>query len=148
MAANLMTLYRALFLLVCALPAAGASEILQDPTRPPAEIGAGASPVFRHSSPTMKGLLSVIISPSRCAAIIDGKTIKLGEKYGNATLFEITPTGVLLHGTNGVRSMNLFPAVGVKPVNQHVAQQSVVCKLANYKIEKKVTHQNGLKEKK
>lgn len=152
MAANLMTIFRIMFLLLCVWPCAGSAEALQDPTRPPAEIGegagAGASITIRSSAPTMRGLLSVIISPSRCAAIIDGKTIKLGEKYGNATLIEITPNGVLLQGSSGVRSMGLFPGVGVKVITLNAVQKSVTCKLEDHKIEKKVTRQSGLKEKK
>jgi MSHA biogenesis protein MshK len=150
MAANMKTIFGALLLLLCVLQAAGASEILQDPTRPPAEIGAGtgSSIASRSPPPTMKGLLSVIISPSRCAAIIDGKTIKLGGKYGNATLVEITPKGVLLRGANGIRNMGLFPGVGVKVITQDAVQKSVTCKLENQKIEQKVTRQSGSKEKK
>lgn len=127
------------------------AESLQDPTRPPSEVGEGAG--LNNASnaslrPTAKGLLSVIMSPDRCAAIIDGKTYQLGEKYGAATLVEITPQGIVLYSTGGLRTMGLFPGVGVKIVAPRAPVQTVVCKIDNYKTEKTLTHKNGAKEKK
>jgi hypothetical protein len=101
-----------------------------------------------------KGLLSVIISPERCAAIIDGKMVVLGEKHGNATLVEISAHGVVLQGEHGRRSMELFPGVGVKvTAPQPLPQQAVACTLENRQMNKtkavrKSPRQIGLEEKK
>jgi hypothetical protein len=127
------------------------AETLPDPTRPPIEVGevGGVSHANNtNSRSTPKGLLSVIMSPDRCAAIIDGKTYQLGDKYGAATLVEITRQGIVLYSTRGMRNMGLFPGVGVKIVAPSTTAQSVVCKIENYKTEKKLAPRSGLKEKK
>lgn len=140
-------------MLLSALPVAAWAQVLPDPTRPPMEIGDGAGGVFVHAAPAApKGLLSVLISPSRCAAIIDGKTIALGEKYGDATIVEITARGVVLQGTRGRRSMELFPGVDLK-VTAVQPSSPVMCVLESKKTEtkkvlKKLPRQIGLEEKK
>ena len=150
MAASVMTMRWSVAAVLFSLSFALCAESMQDPTKPLFGTGEGefVSAGVTSVRPNNKGLLSVIMSPTRCAAIIDGKTIKLGEKYGNATLVEITPKGVFLQGVNGVRSMGLFPGVGVKVITQDAVQNSVTCKLENHKIEQKVTRQSGSKEKK
>lgn len=152
-----MTIRGVAVLLLCTLPAAVCAQALTDPTRPPLGIGAGdgmGAGVQQIAPPATKGLLSVIISPSRCAAIIDGRTIRLGEKYGDATLVEITPQGVVLRSEHGRRTMQLFPGVGMKSAAAPVAPQpAVICRLDSRKQDKqetpkKSTRHNGLKEKK
>jgi len=150
-----MIIRSAVLLLLCTLPAAAWGQVLSDPTRPPVEIGdAPASSVQHAARAAAKGLLSVIISPTRCAAIIDGRTIRLGEKYGEAMLVEINPQGVVLQGAQGRRSLALFPGVGVKMNEaQPSSPQAVTCKLGNNKFENQIsvnksTRQTGLKEKK
>jgi MSHA biogenesis protein MshK len=150
MAASVMTMRWSVAAALFSLSFALCAESLQDPTKPLFGTGEGelVSAGVTGGRPNSKGLLSVIMSTTRCAAIIDGKTFKLGEKYGNATLVEITPNGILLMGSSGVRSMGLFPGVGVKVITQNAVQKSVTCKLEHHNIEKKVTRQSGPKEKK
>ena len=57
------------------------------------------------------GLQSTIISESRRAAIIDGKTVELGEKYGNARLTEVNEGSVVLRTAQTRRVLTLFPDV-------------------------------------
>lgn len=103
------------------------AEELPDPTRPPAAILAvlaaapgttsGAAPGAAHgqvapqSQPT--GLQSTIISGSRRAAIIDGKTVELGGKHGNAQLVEVSEGSVVLRSAQKVRVLTLFPDVNM-----------------------------------
>ena len=146
MVAGVMTIRKTAFMLMCMLPATGMGQALNDPTRPPLEIGEGVSTsVQAASSSNTKGLLSVIISPERCAAIIDGKTIRLGEKYGSAILTEINAHGVILQDARGNRSMALFPGVGMKvTATAPQAQQGVVCRLGNQKFEnQEIKNQNA-----
>lgn len=153
MVTGVMTI-RGAILLLAMLPLAAWAD-LPDPTRPPIEIGEGAGMAVQQVAPVAtKGLLSVIISPSRCAAIIDGKTIRLGEKYGNAILVEITAHGVVLQSAHGRRSMELFPGVGMKVTAPKTpSPASVTCTLENVKQNsqkkyiKKLPAQTGLKEK-
>ena len=91
------------------------AEELRDPTRPPAMIfvpdagsGLGAVP-SRPSS----GLQTIIISESRRAAIIDGHTVELGAKHGNARLVEVNEGSVTLQGTGGRKMLTLFPSVKI-----------------------------------
>lgn len=142
-------------LLLCVLPVPAGAQALPDPTRPPFVIGEGGAAPGQYVAPAVvKGLSSVVISSSRCAAIIDGKTLKLGDKYGEATLVEITAHGVVLQGAQGRRNMELFPGVGMKASVDHPPYEpAVTCKIENestlgHKPVKKLPRQNGLKEKK
>ncbi len=151
MAANMMTIRAVTVCLLCTLPVAAGAQVLADPTRPPAEIseaaGAGGLSV-KHAAPNAKGLLSVIISPTRCAAIIDGKTVKLGEQHEGAQLVEVNANGVVLQGRNGRRTLNLFPGVGVRiTAPEASARKSVSCTLDNQKDNKKSPRKSGMKEK-
>lgn len=94
------------------------AEELPDPTRPPALIaGTGAAPGAvpgqgaAESRPS--GLQSTIISESRRAAIIDGKTVELGAKHGNAQLIEVNEGSVVLRGEQTRRVLTLFPDVKI-----------------------------------
>jgi MSHA biogenesis protein MshK len=155
MVAGVMTIRKAVFLLICSLPVAAWAQVLSDPTRPPLEIGDGSVSTVQHAAPAAaRGLLSVIISAERCAAIIDGKTIRLGERYGDAVLVEINAQGVVLQQAQARRTMVLFPGVGVTvTAAQPSSQQAVMCRLENQKYDNqktvnKATRQTGLKEKK
>lgn len=85
------------------------AEELPDPTRPPAIITIPAA--TRGSAPS--GLQSIIISKNRRAAIIDGETVELKGKHGDATLIEVGETGVVLQGAQGRQVLTLFPDVKI-----------------------------------
>lgn len=87
------------------------AEALPDPTRPPAEIGVAPA---RVAAPQENGLQSLIISPARRAAIINGQTVELGGKLGDSKLVEISESSVVLQGPQGRRTLALFPEVGLK----------------------------------
>ena len=112
-------------------------QAIDDPTRPPFETGDAAAIFSLPSAVTpSKGLISVILSTERCAAIIDGKTIKLGEKHGDAVLVEVNAHGVVLQGKQGRRSLELFPGVDLKIVSEQTPSLGkVTCRLGNQKIE-------------
>jgi len=63
-------------LLLGILPAFALAQTLADPMRPPDELSA------RPRGPAPNILRSIIISPTRRAAIINGQTVELGEKVG------------------------------------------------------------------
>ena len=99
------------------------AEELTDPTRPPAEIGA-ASATMSQEGQVDSGLQSVIISPNRRAAIINGKVVELGEKYGGNKLIEVNERGVVLQGKQGKQSLALFPGVQMKIKNDKSANKA------------------------
>lgn len=149
MAANMIKPVASIaFACLCfALPAAWGEE-LPDPTRPAVGIGDSGT-AASQAYPQVKGLRSVIVSAQRCAAIIDGKTITLGARYGSETLVEVNLSGVVLRGEHGQRTLNLFPAVGMK-MTQTLPQGNgaAICKLDQNKDRKNPARQAGQKEKK
>lgn len=93
------------------LDAAAQAESLPDPTRPPSVASAGsfpAGPVAAHGGPTLQ---SVIISPTRRAAIIDGETVELGGGHGDAKLVKVSESEVVLKTAEGLQTLKLFPGV-------------------------------------
>lgn len=83
------------------------AEELPDPTRPPVSIAAPAA----AAGAAPAGLQSIIISPIRRAAIIDGETVELGGKHGDARLIEVSEGSVVLKGAQGRQVLTLFPDV-------------------------------------
>lgn len=117
-----MTPFRTLpgMVLACWLLAAhsgmAAAETLRDPTRPPAEIMTSAgSEVQSTAVSENKGLQIVVVAPDRRTAIINGHSVEVGGKYGDATLVEITDDAVVLRDARGRKtSLSMFPGVGVR----------------------------------
>jgi hypothetical protein len=97
-----------------ALPAA--AELLPDPTRPAIEgiVEGGADSTGAASN---AGLQSVIISPRRRAAVINGVTVEQSGKIGDDTLIEVRKSSVVLRNAQGMRVVELFPGVALnKPL--------------------------------
>ncbi len=93
-------------------PAAG--QALSDPTRPPGAgdaLGAGDAAL-----PAASRLQSVLISRARRVAVIDGKTVAIGDKVGDATLVAIAETQVTLKRGEERETLKLYPGVERKPV--------------------------------
>jgi MSHA biogenesis protein MshK len=102
---TMLTLSIALFTV-----AANAEE-LTDPTRPPPALM--AAPEGRTAEYQPSGLQSIIISRTRRVAIIDGETVVLGGKHGDAKLIEVNEGNVVLQGAHGRQVMSLFPDVKI-----------------------------------
>ncbi|BBI98655.1 hypothetical protein FGKAn22_03480 [Ferrigenium kumadai] len=96
-------------LLALMLPICALAEELPDPTRPPVAILAPSATGAIEAPAT--GLQSVIISGHRRAAIIDGETVELGRKHGDARLIEVNESSVVLKGSQGRQVLTLFPGV-------------------------------------
>ena len=103
----------ALHLAFCLFSAFCYAEELTDPTRPPLSIAAPTVAGGAEAPPTPAGLQSIIISKTRRAAIIDGETVELGGKHGDAKLIEVNEGGVVLRGAQGRQVMTLFPDVKI-----------------------------------
>ena len=109
--------FSALPIFFCLLPSFFChAEELTDPTRPPAPITAPVPASGVEAAPAPAGLQSIIISKNRRAAIIDGETVELGGKHGDAKLIEVNEGGVVLRGAQGRQVMTLFPGVKMTPV--------------------------------
>lgn len=129
MAASLNRFLLAGGLLCQALSAhAGVIELLPDPTRPaigiPAAAGAGTGAGNAAQTPVKEGLQSVIISPQRRAAVINGIMLELGGKVGDATLVEVRESSVVLQSAQGKRVLELFPGVRIKKVETAMPEEA------------------------
>ena len=87
------------------------ADELTDPTRPPASIAAPVAAASGVAESQPAGLQSIIISKTRRAAIIDGETVELGGKHGDAKLVEVNEGSVVLRSARGRQVMTLFPDV-------------------------------------
>ncbi|MEO7495925.1 MAG: hypothetical protein ABIT83_05295 [Massilia sp.] len=99
-----------LLMLSCAGALAHA-EVLPDPTRPPASLlrGAGAGPAVAD----VPLLQSILIAPQqggRRVAVIDGQTLRVGDKYKGAVLTSMTDSQVVLQSGAKRQVLKLFPA--------------------------------------
>lgn len=117
-------------------------ELLPDPTRPAigipaaAEAGTGAG---NAPQPSVKeGLQSVIISPQRRAAVINGITVELGGKVGDATLVDVRESSVVLQSAQGKRVLELFPGVRLKKVETALPKEDKPAALKKKKETKNI----------
>lgn len=88
-------------------PAHAAS--LPDPTRPPASLNAG--PEAAADSGEGLRLQSVLISPLRRVAIINGQMARVGDRIGNAELVRISEGEVVLRNGRESRTLRMFSEV-------------------------------------
>lgn len=97
---------RPLLALLALLAAAGAvAQGLPDPTRPPPEFMRDAD---LSAAPVLQ---SIMISPTRRTAIINGQTVRQGEKYRDAEVLEIRPGEVILREGNRREVLKLHTAL-------------------------------------
>ena len=87
------------------------AEGLADPTRPP---NAGPGAAGEEAAVSGPELQSVLISPMRSLAVIDGQTVLLGGKFRDATVSRISASGVELRSGSQVEVLRLFPRVEIK----------------------------------
>ncbi len=95
-----------LAMLLSAAASAQGSAPLSDPTRPP-PLG----PVGEVLVPAGPRLQSVLISPTRRAAVISGKTVALGARFGDATVESINEGTVVLKYANRRQTLQLIPGM-------------------------------------
>ncbi|HXA47765.1 MAG TPA: MSHA biogenesis protein MshK [Burkholderiaceae bacterium] len=84
------------------------AEELRDPTRPP--VGIGQTPADA-GVPAEPELQSILISPSRRIAIISGKTVQVGDKFGDARVAAINSSEVVLKTGKNLRVLKLYPSL-------------------------------------
>ena len=135
--ANRLTPCCVIFCLLLAQGAGVAAQELTDPTRPAAtleasEPSADAGALAEQNQ--TRGLRLIIIQKNRRAAIIDGKTIELGGRVGDARLVEVNGGSVVLQGTRGKQVMTLFPHVKTSRQQDAVVSPATVRPSDNNKI--------------
>jgi MSHA biogenesis protein MshK len=109
-------LARALLILVlCAGGArAATAQARSDPTRPPSVVPSSGAQEVEAELPSNQ-LQSVLLSPSRKVAVINGQSVALGGKYGDAVLAQISENGVVLKYGDRVEELKLLPIEKTRP---------------------------------
>jgi MSHA biogenesis protein MshK len=109
----------------CALVAAFSSAVaaaqarLIDPTRPPQSAPAPdepGKPTDQKAAKSAPRLQSILISPQRKLAVIDGRTVPLGGEVNGARVVAITERGVTLRRGAQTETLRLNPGVEKKAV--------------------------------
>ena len=89
------------------------AQDLRDPTRPAiASMQGSAAEELEH----VPVLQSVLISPTRKFAVIDGKTVRLNAQFGDQVLVKLTETEAVLKRGRELQVLKLFPEVDKKIV--------------------------------
>jgi len=81
---------------------------LADPTRPPNVSAEAGGDSAAQSGPLLQ---SVLISPTRRAAVISGKAVALGGRFGDATVETITESAVVLRYADRRETLQLIPGL-------------------------------------
>ncbi|RFP13807.1 MULTISPECIES: MSHA biogenesis protein MshK [unclassified Duganella] len=96
--------------LMLALPAS--AQKLADPTRPPALMAAPESEAAAEAVAAGPRLQSILIGRApdgRRLAVIDGATLRIGGKVGDAVLERINDNSVVLRRGKNLETLTLFP---------------------------------------
>jgi MSHA biogenesis protein MshK len=88
------------------------AQVLSDPTRPPSAVAESSG---GQESASAARLQSVLLSPGRKVAVINGVAIPLGGMVGEARLVKITETEAVLKSGNETEVLKLFPGVEKEP---------------------------------
>jgi MSHA biogenesis protein MshK len=88
----------------------GLAQGLSDPTRPPREI-LGGTPDGYEPAVSSSPAQVVIISKDRRQVTINGRTVNLGERYGNATVVRITDEEIVLKRPEATETIKLYSSV-------------------------------------
>ena len=92
---------------------AASAQALRDPTLPPAQlapVGAGDAAPVEAARPVLQSVLIGHLPGGRRVAVIDGQTVRIGEKFKGAVLASVSDNqAVLLRGGNKLVLL-LYPA--------------------------------------
>ena len=101
-------------------PAVPGAEMMVDPTRPPFGISAERSP----EAARRPVLQSILITPHRRSAIIDGVRVDRGGRFGDAEVVQVNETEVVLRSASGTEVLKMYPGVE-KAVKRRDAKPAV-----------------------
>jgi len=125
------------------MPAVASAQIATDPTRPPTGFAAEAP----EGAAAGNQLQSVMISPTRSAAIINGVTVRLGEKYGDAVLVGVAESEVVLRSGGVQQVLKIHPGVDKREIVPVSVVAPAAAKSAPRKAKAKAKPKTTLKAK-
>ena len=113
------------------MPAALLAQGMADPTRPQTGVVAGVSGAAAGLPGAV--LQSTLISGKHAEAIISGKLVQIGGRYGDAVVVKISPDEVVLRTAEGPQTLRLFPgieprAVDIRPTAPSIESKQVKSK--------------------
>ena len=90
------------------LPVMADAQALIDPTRPPdAPLSVEGAVAEARKGPQLQ---SVLVSDNgRRVAVIDGRTVRVGDRIGNASVAGIAGTSVVLQRGKAMETLRLYP---------------------------------------
>lgn len=94
--------------------APAAAQTLTDPTRPPPSLAAPRQEA--GGTPAAPVLQSVMIGARRAQAIINGQTVQVGDRVGDARVATISEAEVVLRSGKNTQTLRLFPGIEKRPV--------------------------------
>lgn len=97
--------------LVLANASAHAAETLVDPTLPPPSFGQVVSVTGTQANPVLQ---SILISPTRRSAIINGQAVSLQAQFMQWRLVKIDESEVTLRNGDQVQILKLFPDMNMR----------------------------------
>ncbi|HEY0061660.1 MAG TPA: MSHA biogenesis protein MshK [Telluria sp.] len=103
--------WSALLLAALACPALAQDTLSGDPTRPPAVLSAPAPGSAMPAPEQDLQLQSILVSKragGRRLAVIEGKTVREGERVGGAVIETIRPTEVVIRRGKLRKTLKLF----------------------------------------
>ncbi|MBV7534389.1 MSHA biogenesis protein MshK [Duganella sp. sic0402] len=106
---------RTLCLCLLMLNSVASAQTLADPTQPPPEsrlLPNVEADVQVTQGPVLQSVL--IGSGGREVAVIDGQTVRKGEKFNGATLIKVSKNQVVLQNGRDKQILTLFPEVAKK----------------------------------
>ncbi|MBC7456520.1 MAG: MSHA biogenesis protein MshK [Massilia sp.] len=114
-----MVTTRLLAVLLCSLAGLCGAQALSDPTRPPAQLapaplsgGASAPAPLGSTRPTLQSVLIARGPGGRRVAVIDGQTVRVGEKFKGAVLTGVSDNQAVLRRGSERQVLRLYPAPG------------------------------------
>lgn len=84
------------------------AQPLPDPTRPPAGSVTAGEETASAARPILQ---SVLISPKRMEAIVSGKTVRVGDRVGEARVVRIAENEIILRIGKDLEVLKLFPDI-------------------------------------
>ncbi|CDG82758.1 putative uncharacterized domain protein [Janthinobacterium agaricidamnosum NBRC 102515 = DSM 9628] len=100
---------RCLFALLACVAGSAAAQSLVDPTRPADAPPAGAAAAAAAAGPVLPQIQSLLVSDQRRVAVIDGQTVRIGDKVGAATVVNIGETTLVLRRGKKLETLRLYP---------------------------------------
>jgi MSHA biogenesis protein MshK len=107
-----------LFLVALTLVPCAFAQSLNDPTRPPTVSAATDAGATVDSALVLQ---SILVSPGRRLAVINGQTVKQGDKLGETRVVDIREGEVVLRSDQEITVLKLFPGIE----KERVAKESV-----------------------